>query len=67
MMRMSRELQPTGFTLAGALVMSAGAVIYLVDEAPKARHLHVFLVPAMVLMAFGAVLAVIGAFWRRGD
>lgn len=67
MMRVSREFQPTGFTLAGALVMSAGCLIYLADEVPKARNWHMFLVPAMTLMAFGAVLALIGAFWRRGE
>ncbi len=66
-MRFSRELQPTGFTLAGALVMSAGAMIYLADELPRARNWHMFLVPAMALMAFGAVLALIGALWRRGE
>lgn len=66
-MRISRGLEPSGFTIAGALTMSAGALIYLADAAPKARNLHVFLWPAMVLMAFGAVLALIGAFWRRGE
>ena len=67
MMRVSRDFQPTGFTIAGALAMSAGALIYLADEVPRARNWHVFLWPAMALMAFGAVLALIGAFWRRGD
>lgn len=42
-------------------------MIYLVEEIPKARKWHMFLVPAMALMAFGAVLALIGAFWRRGE
>lgn len=67
MMRVSRELQPTGFTIAGALAMSAGALINLAGEVPRARDWHVFMVPAMTLMAFGAVLALIGAFWRRGE
>lgn len=67
MMRLTRDFQPTGFTIAGAFAMSAGALVYLADEAPKARNLHVFLLPAMTLMAFGAVLALIGAFWRRGE
>jgi len=66
-MRVSRDFQPTGFTIAGALAMSAGALIYLADEVPRPRNWHVFLWPAMALMAFGAVLALIGAFWRRGD
>lgn len=66
-MRLTRDFQPTGFTLAGALAMSAGALIYLADEAPRVRHWHMFMVPAMTLMAFGAVLALIGAFWRRGE
>lgn len=66
-MRVSREFQPTGFTIAGALAMSAGALIYLADEVPRTRNWHMFMVPAMTLMAFGAVLALIGAFWRRGE
>jgi len=67
MMRVSRDFQPTGFTIAGALVMSAGALIYLADEVPRARHWHVFLWPSMALMAFGVVLALIGALWNRGE
>ena len=66
-MRLTRDFQPTGFTIAGALAMSAGALIYLADAAPRVRHWHVMMVPAMTLMAFGAVLALIGAFWRRGE
>ncbi len=67
MMRLTRDFQPTGFTLAGALTMSAGALIYLVDEVPRARNWHMFLVPAMTLMALGAALALLGALWRRGE
>lgn len=67
MMRLPRDFEPTGFTIAGALAMSAGALIYLADEVPRARNWHMFLVPAMALMALGAVLAVVGAFWRRGE
>jgi len=66
-MRLTRDFQPTGFTIAGALAMSAGALIYLADEVPRNRNWHVFMFPAMTLMAFGAVLALIGAFWRRGE
>lgn len=66
-MRVSRDFQPTGFTIAGALAMSAGALIYLVDEVPRSRNWHVFMWPALVLMAFGVVLAMIGASWRRGE
>ncbi len=66
-MRLTRDFQPTGFTIAGALAMSAGALIYLADEMPRARNWHMFLIPAMTLMTLGAVLALIGAFWQRGE
>jgi uncharacterized membrane protein SpoIIM required for sporulation len=65
MMRVSRDFQPTGFTIAGAMAMSIGALIYLADEVPRARNWHMFLIPALLLMAFGAVLALIGSFWKR--
>jgi len=67
MMRVSRDFQPTGFTIAGALAMSAGALIYLVDEVPKARNWHMFTWPAMVLMALGVLLALLGSVWGRRD
>ncbi len=51
-------------TLIGALAMAAGALVYLNDQVPKPRNLHVFLWPALVLMAVGAILAAAGAIGR---
>ena len=56
-----------GWTLFLLVLPFLGALIYLADERPKARNWHMFLVPAMTLMAFGAVLALIGTFWQRGE
>lgn len=54
--------------MLGGLFMAAGALVYLNDAAPKARDFHAFLIPALALMAVGAVIAFCGAVFidRRG-
>ena len=42
--------------IAGAIAMIAGAALYLFEEQHTGR-LQVVLIPAVVLMAFGAVLS----------
>lgn len=61
MFQARRPFHPNAATIIGGLVMSAGSLIYLNDAVPKARNLHTFLWPAMLLMALGAVVALVGA------
>jgi hypothetical protein len=60
------ETRPTRAPMiAGAIAMGAGASLYLFDTA-AATSWHVLLWPAMVLMAFGALLTILGVVLQRG-
>ena len=50
--------------IAGAIAMGAGATLYLFDTR-AATSWHVLLWPAMVLMAFGALLTILGVVLPR--
>jgi len=52
-------------SIAGAVSMILGCGLYFLDSSTSARHWHLFLVPAMILMGIGAVLALVGEL--RGD
>ena len=45
--------------------MSLGAILYLVDLGNSARNFHLFLVPALILLATGALFTVAGTLTRR--
>ena len=44
----------------GAILMFVGAALYLVDMEDRGRNLHMFVVPAVVLLAVGALFAFVG-------
>ncbi|HEU0031065.1 MAG TPA: hypothetical protein VFQ53_10570 [Kofleriaceae bacterium] len=48
-------------TIFGGVLMLIGAVLYFIDTADTGRNLHWFLVPAVALMAIGAVFAWFGS------
>ncbi|MBX3154477.1 MAG: hypothetical protein KF773_00630 [Deltaproteobacteria bacterium] len=50
--------QVSPIRILGALLMLAGAVMYLADQG--ARSWHLFTWPALVTMGFGALLAFVG-------
>jgi hypothetical protein len=68
MFRVTQGFRPSAVTMLGGLFMAGGALVYLNDAAPKVRSLHAFLIPALVLMAVGAVIAFCGAVFidRKG-
>jgi hypothetical protein len=66
MVRLHRPLRPNGTTLLGGLAMSAGALVYLNDQVAKPRNWHVFLWPALALIALGTLIAIVGAVWSEG-
>lgn len=47
-------------SIAGAVTMVLGCAAYVFDVETSARHWHLFLVPALILMALGAILATVG-------
>jgi hypothetical protein len=47
-------------SIAGAVSMVLGCGLYFLDTSTSARHWHLLLVPALILMALGAVLALVG-------
>jgi uncharacterized protein YjeT (DUF2065 family) len=51
--------------IAGAIAMAIGAIVYLSDRGPQSWHL--FLWPALVLMAFGVLLVALGTVVRGED
>jgi hypothetical protein len=59
------ETRPTRAPMiAGAIAMGSGAALYLFDTR-AATSWHVLLWPAMVLMAFGALLTILGVVLQR--
>jgi hypothetical protein len=50
--------------IAGAITMGLGAALYLFDTRAAASW-HLLMWPAMVLMAFGALLTVLGVVLQR--
>jgi len=60
MHHLAKTFRPSALTLTGGLTMSAGALLYLYDQVPRPRNWHMFLWPALILMAIGAVLSAIG-------
>lgn len=65
MYRLIRPFRPSALSVTGGLAMALGALIYMHDQLPKARNWHLFLWPALILMAIGAILAAVGAVVRR--
>lgn len=60
------ETRPTRAPMiAGAIAMGIGATLYLVDTR-AAQSWHMLLWPALVLMAFGALLTILGVVLQRG-
>lgn len=51
--------------IAGAIAMGLGAALYLFDTR-GASSWHLLMWPAMVLMAFGALLTFFGVVLQRG-
>ena len=51
--------------IAGAIAMGIGAALYLFDTR-GASSWHLLMWPAMVLMAFGALLTFFGVVLQRG-
>lgn len=47
-------------TIFGGALMLVGSAVYLADVADSGRNLHLFVVPAVVLMAIGALFTLIG-------
>lgn len=66
MHRTTRAFRPSALSVTGGLAMAIGALIYMNDQMPKPRNWHVFLWPALLLMAIGAIMAAVGAV-RRGE
>lgn len=68
MFRVTQGFRPSAVTMLGGLFMAGGSLIYLNDAVEKPRNMHTFLVPALALMAVGAVIAFLGAVFldRRG-
>ena len=61
------ETRPTRAPMiAGGIAMGAGAALYLFDTR-GATSWHVLMWPAMVLMAFGALLTLLGVVLQRGS
>lgn len=50
-------LRSSAMTYASGLVMSAGALLYLIDRIQSARNWHLLLIPAVLLMVLGSLLA----------
>jgi len=63
----TRTFRPSTLSVTGGLSMAAGALLYVNDQTPCARNWHVFLWPALLLMAVGAILATAGTLWNRED
>jgi hypothetical protein len=61
MFRVTQGFRPSAVTMLGGLFMASGALVYMNDSIPKPRNIHTFLVPALALMAIGAIIAFIGA------
>ena len=55
-----REGMDNTCSIAGAVSMVLGCGLYFLDTSTSVRHWHLYLVPAMILMALGAVLALVG-------
>ena len=53
------------FTIGGALMMLAGSVVYLIDEAPSGPSWHLFRAPAIFLLVLGVALAFVGRIFER--
>lgn len=51
--------------IAGSIAMGLGAALYLFDTR-GATSWHLLMWPAMVLMAFGALLTILGVVLQRG-
>ena len=68
MFRVTQGFRPSAVTTLGGLFMAGGALVYLNDSIPKPRNIHAFLIPSLVLMALGAVIAFCGAVFidRKG-
>lgn len=58
-------LRSSPVTYASGLIMSIGGVMYLIDQVQKPRNWHLFLVPSLFLMGFGALLALANAISHR--
>ncbi len=54
-------------TIFGAILMLVGSLLYLVDLDDGGRNLHWFVVPALALMALGALFAMAGSIQRGPD
>ena len=61
MFRVTQGFRPSAVTMLGGLFMASGALVYMHDSIDKPRNLHTFLIPALGLMAIGAVIAFLGA------
>jgi hypothetical protein len=60
------ETRPTRAPMiAGAIAMGLGAALYLFDVR-GATSWHLLMWPAMVLMAFGALITLLGVVLQRG-
>jgi hypothetical protein len=59
--------RPSALSVIGGFAMTAGALIYMHDQLPKVRNWHLFLWPALILMALGAIMAAAGALMRDAD
>jgi len=51
--------------IAGGILMCLGAMVYLVDLFDVGRNLHMFVFPAVVLMALGALFTIAGSIQER--
>jgi len=60
-----REAMENTCSIAGAVSMVLGCGLYFLDNSTSERHWHLFLMPAMILMAIGAVLSLVGEI--RGE
>ena len=70
MFRVTQEFHPSAVTMLGGVLMAGGALVYLNDSVPKLRNLHTCLIPALALMAIGALITLFAAVFvdrSRGD
>jgi hypothetical protein len=55
------RLAQSKLTVTSGLLMATGALLYLADRVQTPRNWHLLLVPSLVLMGLGAILAAAGA------
>lgn len=67
MYRTHDTFRPSALSVIGGFAMAGGALIYMHDQLPKVRNWHLFMWPALILMALGAIMAAAGALMSDAD